>query len=169
VIETERLLLRKPVPEDVDRLLDFVADEEVMLRTGGEPGGRETAVELVERWLSRWERNGIGPFVVERDGTIVGRVGFLVWDTGTWRTSNYADAGDRAETELGWAILSSAWGHGYATEAARAALDWAPPGRIVSLIAPDNVRSIRVAVKLGAQPEQMVTTFGPAIVWVHER
>ena len=52
--------------------------------------------------------------------------------------------------------------------------DWAyaerDVDRIISLIAPDNARSIRVAEKLGATPEQTISTFhGPATVWVHPR
>ncbi len=60
------------------------------------------------------------------------------------------------ETELGWAILSAHWGHGYATEAALAARDWIERDRIISLIHPANVRSQRVAEKLGARIEQRV-------------
>jgi RimJ/RimL family protein N-acetyltransferase len=42
--------------------------------------------------------------------------------------------------------------------------------RLVSLIDPRNVRSIRVADKLGAEPQQLVATpHGPAVVWVHPR
>jgi RimJ/RimL family protein N-acetyltransferase len=42
--------------------------------------------------------------------------------------------------------------------------------RLISLIAPDNVRSIRVAAKLEATPERLVpTAHGPAVVWVHPR
>ena len=102
-----------------------------------------------------------------------GRVGFIVWDARTWETSTYELAGAHAETELGWAILSRHWGHGYATEAALAAREWARQRgqeRIVSLIEPRNVRSVRVADKLGAVPEQLVQTdHGPTLVWVHPR
>jgi RimJ/RimL family protein N-acetyltransferase len=118
--------------------------------------------------VRRWERNGVGQFIVELDGEIIGRVGFLVWDSRTWETSAYDLAGDHAETELGWAILSRHRGHGYATEAARAARASIESERIISLIHPDNVRSQRVAEKLGARPgERVETPGGPADVWVH--
>ena len=61
-------------------MLAFVADDEVMRWTGGEAGGRETAIEVVERWIARWETNGVGQFAVVRDGRVIGRVGLLVWD-----------------------------------------------------------------------------------------
>jgi RimJ/RimL family protein N-acetyltransferase len=173
-IETERLVLRTPSLEDADDLLDFVADPEVMRWIGGEAGGRDDAVAAIERWLERWEADGIGHFCIVRDRHVLGRAGFLVWDRRTWQSSSYAEAGDRAETELGWTLAREHWGHGYATEAALAVRAWAYVDRgverIISLIAPDNARSIRVAEKLGAAPEETISTFhGPATVWVHPR
>ena len=164
MIETERLVLRKPRLDD--DLAEFLADDEVRRWTGG---GAETARELIELWVRRWERNGVGQFVVELDGQLIGRVGFIVWDNRTWETSAYDLAGDHAETELGWAILTRHWGHGYATEAARAARRWADTvPRVISLIDPENVRSIRVAEKLGAVPTKRVQTpHATADVWVH--
>ncbi len=173
-IETERLLLRKPQLEDVDDLLEFVGDDEVMRWIGGEVGGREEAVVSVERWIARWERDGVGQFAVVHDDHVIGRVGLLVWDGLTWETSSYEAAGSHAETELGWALAQRHWGNGYATEAARAVRDWAHAehdiDRIISLIAPDNLRSARVAEKLGAErgPE-IGTPHGTANVWVHPR
>ena len=173
-IETERLVLRLPRLEDVDDMLEFVGDNEVMRWIGGEAGDRTATVESVERWIAGWELNGVGGFAVVLDGRAIGRTGFLVWDTRTWETSTYEAAGEDAQTELGWAFTRRYWGKGYATEAARAARDWAYAERgvkrVISLIAPDNERSMRVAAKLGARPEEQVeTNHGPANVWVHPR
>jgi RimJ/RimL family protein N-acetyltransferase len=167
-------VLRTPRLEDVDDLLEFVGDDEVMRWIGGEAGDRVSTVEHVERWIARWEQNGVGQFTVLLAGHGIGRVGLLVWDTRTWETSSYERAGEYAETELGWALTRRHWGHGYATEAARAVQEWAYAergiDRLISLIAPDNARSARVAEKLGARPEQQVETEdGPADVWVHPR
>lgn len=118
VIETERLVLRRPRSDDVESLLEFVGDEEVMRRIGDEPGGREKAEAFVDRWIKRWERNRVGQFIVERDGELLGRVGLIIWDRRTWETSAYDLAGDHAQEELGWALVRRAWGYGYATEAA---------------------------------------------------
>lgn len=164
MIRTERLVLRRP--QLGDDLTEFVADEDVQRWIGP----ADDPAVLLERWIRRWERNGVGQFIVELDGRFVGRVGFLVWDSRTWETSTYDLAGAHAETELGWAILNSHWGHGYATEAANAARDWIERDRIISLISPENRRSQRVAEKLGAAVEQRVETLeGPADVWVHPR
>jgi RimJ/RimL family protein N-acetyltransferase len=63
-IETARLVLRLPQPGDAETLLEFVGDEEVMRRIGDEAGGREKAEAFVERGIARWERNGVGQFIV---------------------------------------------------------------------------------------------------------
>lgn len=174
VVRSERLLLRRPEPGDVDDLVEFVGDDEVMRWIGGEAGDRAAAVESVERWLAGWERNDVGQFAVVLEGRVIGRVGLLVWDTRSWETSSYERAGEHAQTELGWALARRHWGHGYATEAARAVREWARDERaierLISLIAPDNVRSQRVAEKLGARPAETVETpHGPADVWLHPR
>jgi RimJ/RimL family protein N-acetyltransferase len=175
-LETERLVLRMPRSDDAEGLLDFVGDGAVMRPIGSEPGGIEVAVEHLERWLARWDANGMGPFVVvlPADGRILGRVGPLVWDTRTWQNSTLADAGDHAQVELGWAIGREHWGKGYATEAARAVRTWTYDERgverLISLIDPANKRSERVAAKLGAKPVETVQVpSGTARLWVHPR
>ncbi|HEY2072634.1 MAG TPA: GNAT family N-acetyltransferase [Gaiellaceae bacterium] len=163
-IKTERLLLR--LPNRDDDLSAFVADDEVQRWLGGPA----TAEETIRLWVNRWARNGIGPFIVELDGEFVGRVGFIVWDTRTWETSSFDLAGEHAQVELGWAILRPHWGHGYAPEAARAARSWLGADGLISLIAPENVRSQRVAEKLDAtRGERVETPHGPADIWVHPR
>jgi RimJ/RimL family protein N-acetyltransferase len=170
LLETERLVLRKPRLDDAEDVLEYVADPDVMRWIGGEPGDLAAAVAAIERWLGQWEQNGVGPFAVERDGHFVGRVGFLIWDANDWRVSSYA-AATTPVTELGWTFAQKHWGHGYATEAARAARAWGYERGIeslASLIHPDNARSMRVAEKLGATPAERVDVGGsPAVIWRH--
>jgi RimJ/RimL family protein N-acetyltransferase len=176
-LETERLVLRLPRLADASSAAEYLTDPEVMRFLGGETVPREDAPEVMQRWLDRWEQNGLGHFVLERreDGRFIGRVGFVVWDTRTWRQATFAEAGEHAEPELGWALVRAHWGHGYATEAARAARAWARQEqrieRLISLIAPENVPSQRVAQRLGASPTETVTLFdsGDAVVWDHPR
>ena len=173
-LRTERLVLREPRLDDVDDILELIEDEGVMRWIGGEAGDRAMAVEHVERWIARWERDDVGVFSVVLDERVIGRVGLLVWDPRIWETSSYELAGEHAQPELGWALAQRFWGHGYATEAARAAREWAYAERgverLISLIAPDNVRSERVAEKLGATPTELIETpHSPARVWVHPR
>ncbi len=163
-------MLRRPRLEDARDLLEYVRDPEVMRWIGGEPGDLEATVATIERWLGRWEANGIGYFALERDGRVVGRVGFNVWDAAVWRVAQLAEAKVPA-VELAWTIARAHWGHGYATEAARALRPWAYAHGVeslISLINPDNARSIRVAEKLDATPTETVEIEGePAVVWRH--
>jgi RimJ/RimL family protein N-acetyltransferase len=176
-LETERLVLRMPRLDDAEGLLELVGDEAVMRAIGSEPGGVDVAVEHLERWLERWEVNDMGPFLLvhRQEGTVIGRVGPLVWSSATWETAALADAGDDAEVELGWAVGSAHWGRGYAPEAARAVRDWVYEERgverLISLIDPANAKSARVAEKLGAEPGETVELFDGSLatIWVHPR
>ena len=174
-LETERLVLRLPQPDDADGLAEYLTDPEVMRYLGGATVPREDVPSVMQRWLDRWQANGFGHFVIERrdDGRVLGRAGMIVWDTRDWRHVTLDEAGEHAQPELGWALAREHWGRGFATEAARAVRDWARQKRgvqrLISLINADNVQSQRVAVRLGASPTETVTLFdsGPAVVWVH--
>ncbi|MGH3008333.1 MAG: GNAT family N-acetyltransferase [Gaiellaceae bacterium] len=167
MIETERLLLRKPRPGDAPGLLEAISDPEVMRYIqNGRTGDLAAAERSIERWLARWEESGVGQFVLERrdDGRFIGRSGFLVWDPDVWEPA------PTGETEIGWAIVRSAWGNGYATEAALALRDWAIADRgltrLISLIRPGNERSVRVAEKIGETYEREVMMMGePAMLY----
>jgi RimJ/RimL family protein N-acetyltransferase len=178
VIQTERLLLRKPVPEDAEPALDLLTDPVAMEFLGGvHPDTAADPGFAVRQWLERWEENDCGPFSIVRreDGRWLGRAGILVWDTRTWTHTTFAEAGEHAQPELGWALAREHWGHGYATEAARAVRDWAYAERgvtrLISLVLPANVRSARLAERLGATPGETVELFdnGPHVVWEHAR
>lgn len=176
MIETERLLLRKPRAADADEIVAFISDPEAVRYIGtGATGDRDAAVTAVERWLAGWEMNGVGHLVIERkdDGRVLGRVGAIVWDTRDWEIRSLAEAGEYAQPELGWGLIREFWGCGYATEAAREARDWLRDtcgvGRLISVIHPDNLRSQHVAERLGATPAYTIELrdSGPAVVWEH--
>ncbi|MGH3008332.1 MAG: GNAT family N-acetyltransferase [Gaiellaceae bacterium] len=148
MIETERLLLRKPRLDDAATL-------------GEEP-------ERLEAWLGEWEANGIGYFTVLHAGEIVGRAGFHVFDSRTWALTTFEDGGDHAVAELGWTLIPEYRGRGFATEAARAARDWGKRKTLISLIELPNVTSARVAERLGAIPGETVEIGGnPHVVWTY--
>jgi RimJ/RimL family protein N-acetyltransferase len=178
VIQTERLLLRKPVLEDAQPALALHTDPVAMEFLGGvHPDVAADPEFAVRRWLGRWDGNDCGPFSVIRreDGSWVGRVGVLVWDVRTWTHTTFAESGEFAQPELGWAFAREHWGKGYATEAAVAVREWAYAERgferLISLIEAANVRSQRVAEKLGATPGETIELFdnGPHVVWTHPR
>jgi RimJ/RimL family protein N-acetyltransferase len=177
-LQTERLLLRMPVLEDAEAALALITDPVAMEFIGGvHPDAAADPEFVVRRWLERWDENGCGPFSIVRreDGRWLGRAGVLVWDVRTWTQTTFASAGEHAQPELGWALAREHWGHGYATEAVRAVRDWAYAerdfDRLVSAIAPANVRSQRLAERLGAIPGETVELFdnGPHVLWEHQR
>jgi RimJ/RimL family protein N-acetyltransferase len=156
VIRTERLVLRKPTDDDVDALCEIYSDPEVMRYIGtGDVFDLEETRAWVEKALVRWEANGFGHFVIEHEGEVIGRAGFLVWDPDEWRTGTLPELGDRAAVELGWMLGRAHWGNGYAVEAALACRDHAfrelGLARLISLIAPGNDPSMRVAEKIGSR------------------
>jgi RimJ/RimL family protein N-acetyltransferase len=132
-------------------------------------GGIDDPHVVAQRWLDDWDRFPVGKFIAElRDeGAVVGRFGVNFYDPATWLRSTAPDA----QPELGWALAREHWGKGYATEAAAAVRDWYDADRLISLIAPDNLRSQRVAERLGARPTATVELpeGGPHLVWVHPR
>jgi len=78
-----------------------------------------------------------------------------------------------AEVELAWMLAREHWGRGFATESALALRDWAVAERgltrLISLIRPENVRSIRVAEKIGERYERDVVMGGlPAKLYALE-
>ena len=153
-LQTPRLVLRHFRGEDLDAYAAMTADAETMRHIGpGKPLTRGEAWRSIAGMLGHWELLGYGMWALERkgDGVFVGRAGFL--NPPGW-----------PGFEIGWMVGREHWGRGYATEAARVALDFAfrelGRDRVVSLIRPDNARSIRVAEKLGERPAGEVELLG---------
>ena len=138
---TPRLQLRSFSEPDLDAWAAIAADPEVGRFTGGVQD-RAGAWREIALYLGHWELRGFGQWAVvaRASGTLIGRAG--LWFPEGW-----------PELEVGWVFARSAWGHGYATEAGQAAVDWARSTlglrRIGSVIAPENTRSIAVAERLG--------------------
>jgi RimJ/RimL family protein N-acetyltransferase len=151
-LETERLTLRPCIGSDIDAFTAMLGDSEVMrfLAIDGKPMPRFGAWQSLCSTVGHWALRGFGMFaVVERaSGRFVGRVG--PWYPEGW-----------PGFEIGWTLRSEDWGKGYATEAADRCLTYAfsELGRahVISLIHPGNVRSIRVAERLGERLEGHVT------------
>ena len=142
-LETERLLLRLPEEGDLDAFAEIQGDEEAARFVGG-VDGRPGAWRGLAAIAGSWALRGSGLFsVVEKEsGRCIGRVG--PWMPEGWPGS-----------EVGWGLVRSAWGRGYATEAAIASIDWAFDtlgwDEVIHCIDPANSASIRVAERLGAR------------------
>jgi putative acetyltransferase len=166
-----------PTPQDAEALYALFADPEVMRGLGKEPvSALDDARAMIDDAIGGWRTERLGPFILETatDRHVVGQAGLMVFDARDWTPSSWATAGPHAQPELGWALIRAHWGHGYATEAAAAIRDWAYQRRsidgLVSLIPPANIRSQRVAQRLGAIPSATVTPAGSereTVVWRH--
>ncbi|MFF5125899.1 GNAT family N-acetyltransferase [Streptomyces syringium] len=82
---------------------------------------------------------------LKSSGEFIGRSGLQYWE-------------QFDEVELGWTLRADHWGHGYATEAAQACLDWGfaalDDEYFTALIRPGNEASVRVAERLGFTPRR---------------
>jgi RimJ/RimL family protein N-acetyltransferase len=161
-LQTERLVLRPPVPEDAEELAPMYADPEVMRYVGdGTTLTQEQTERSVHRMMRAWETDGFGLFTTVRqeDEAVIGRVGLIVWNPETWQVTR-AGADGPTELEVGYTLGRPYWGQGYATEAAGAARDYALNGlgadRLIALIIHGNTASEKVARKLGLEHERDV-------------
>ena len=123
---------------------------------------RDQTRAQIASWVAHWDLHGFGQWAVEERATaqLVGRAGLTHHND--WKASSL-------DAEIGWALAHSAWGRGYATEAAQAVLEWVR-GRpnlktIISITRPDNVRSRRVMEKLGLTYRGEATWHGSHQVW----
>ncbi len=143
-LRTDRLVLRAAEARDRPAFVELFSSEEV----GTYVGGAQPRAEL-ERAMPEVPGQRPGVFVVELDGAMIGMVTLDPRDAE--RPGHVRPEG--GEPELGYMFLPRAWGHGYASEACRAALGWcaaAHPGEQVVLTTQTaNSRAVRVATKLG--------------------
>ncbi|MBX6381395.1 MAG: GNAT family N-acetyltransferase [Microbispora sp.] len=142
-IKTQRLVLRRWREEDKEPFAAMNADPVVMEHFPA-PLTREESDTLAERADALFDEHGFGLWAVEADGEFIGFTGLSV----PRFTAHFTPC-----VEIGWRLARSAWGRGYATEAARAALEdgFARAGltEAVSFTAVTNVRSQAVMRRLG--------------------
>jgi RimJ/RimL family protein N-acetyltransferase len=142
-LENERLILRPPAAEDFDAWAAFAADAEAARFLGGAQP-RPVAWRSMMTMAGAWAVQGFAMFsVIEKSsGRWIGRLG-------PWRPEGWPGA------EIAWGLAREAWGKGYATEGAAAAMDWAFDNlgwdEAIHTIDPDNIGSQAVAKRLGSR------------------
>jgi RimJ/RimL family protein N-acetyltransferase len=150
-LETERLLLRAFRDDDIDAYAALSADPEVMRFLGG-PQARPDAWRSIAAMLGHWVLRGFGVWAVERksDRALLGRAGIQ-------RPEGWSSE------EVVWTLGREHWKQGYATEAARAGLDYGfkslPVAKLVSFIDAENLASQNVAKRLGYSKGSSTTLF----------
>lgn len=150
-LTTERLIIRYLRPEDEEPLLRVFGDPKVM-RYGDGVQSREWIHQWLQKTLQEYEQRGYGPYAVtQAEGQeLLGYCGLFY----------FPDVNGQPEIEIGYRFARVAWGKGYATEAAVAVKEYAFSSlgiqRLIALIDPSNVASVRVAEKLGMKYEHDV-------------
>ena len=125
------------------------------------PLSRDGAWRGIALFIGHWTLRGYGHFALEEKST-----GAFVGYCGPWFPLGFP------EREIGWALLPTAQGKGYATEAAKCARDYAY-GTLgwltaISLVAPENVPSRRVAERLKARLDGTTELRGKLVqIWRH--
>ncbi|MFK7762041.1 MAG: GNAT family N-acetyltransferase [Roseobacter sp.] len=164
IVETDRLILRKPQLSDVDAFMAFYASDRSQF-TGGPMTPRQ-AWNFFGTEIGHWEMRGFGMFTVTEKGSdrALGIVGH--WYPWGW-----------PEKEVGWVLFdSTSEGKGIACEAAKACINHAwrvlKWDTIVSYIAQGNDASVALAKRLGAaldETVQLPNPEKPGFVYRHPR
>jgi len=144
-LRTERLILRRWAPADRAPFAAINADQDVVRFLRG-PLDRAASDKLIDEIEESFDTLGYGLWALEVRATAQ-LIGF------TGLSSKTFEASFTPAVEVGWRLARSAWGHGYATEAARAALAFGfrdvDLAEIVSMTARTHERSQAVMRRLG--------------------
>jgi ribosomal-protein-alanine N-acetyltransferase len=161
-LRTDRLRLGSWLPEHRAAYAALNADPETMeffpsMLT------REQSDAMVDGYEVTFERHGFGIWSVTTvDGAFIGAVGLLPVGT---------DMPFGPTVEVGWRLARDQWGQGYATEAARAAIDWGfsecELPEIVAFTSVVNLRSRAVMERLGMHHDPAEDFLHPRVASGH--
>jgi ribosomal-protein-alanine N-acetyltransferase len=154
-LRTDRLELREFTGADIAAAHRMYTDPEVMRYVGHGPVGGESETRgMLAAYAAHQASHGFSFWaVVERaSGALIGDAGLFL------------SQGVGPEVEIGYTFARTHWGHGYATEAARACLGVAfgtlGLDEVIALVLPDNGRSLRVVAKLGMASDGRRDAYG---------
>lgn len=155
ILETSRLLLRCFEETDAAALMQVFGNEEVM-RFGPGIQTEQWVLDWLHKSLENYEKLGYGPWatVEKATGETIGYCGLFY----------FPDINGQPEVEIGYRLARPYWAKGYATEAVAAVRDYGlnvlSLPRLIAIIDPSNVASIRVAEKAGMHYEADVMLDG---------
>lgn len=144
ILETPRLVIRRLSSSDVKSLKPILGDSEVMKYSLKGALNEEGIKEYIDKILSHYDRHGYGLWGIVQKGTdeLIGIAGLI-----------YQILEDSPFTELAYRLARKHWGKGFATEAAKAILEYAfntlNIDRLISIIEPGNAASVKVAIRVG--------------------
>jgi RimJ/RimL family protein N-acetyltransferase len=150
ILETERLMLRRLIPEDLDALFVLYSDPEIRRFFPEGTLNYEDTKEELEWFLNGHPQHpqlGLWATIHKETGQFIGRCGLLPWTIE-----------GQAEVEVAYLLAKEYWGQGLATEAARAILrygfDTLHYSRLICMMYPGNIASEKVAQKMGMSLEK---------------
>jgi RimJ/RimL family protein N-acetyltransferase len=145
ILETERLILRRLVPGDLDNLFTLYSDPEVRRYFPEGVLTYEETKEELEWFLNGHPEHpqlGLWATIHKETGRFIGRCGLLPWTID-----------GQLEVEVAYLLGKDHWGQGLGTEAARGILHYGFETlnlpRLICLIDRENLASIKVATKIG--------------------
>lgn len=152
ILETERLIFRHQVMEDLDALWALYCNPEITKYIPDAPRNYQEAREELEWFLNGHPKHpelGLWATIHKETGKFIGRCGLLPWTIE-----------GQQEVEVAYTLAQDFWAQGLATEAAEGILQYAfynlKLTRLICLIDPENVASQRVAEKIGMTLEKRV-------------
>ena len=144
-VHTERLVLRRPRSNDADAMFAIHGDPATHHYSSHEPDAdRATSEVTLESWIQAWDEDGFGYWAVTLQGQedVIGFGGVRRFP---WRDGHILN--------LYYRFTPSAWGHGYASEMACAAISLArahlPRTPVFARVRAINLPSIRTAERAG--------------------
>jgi RimJ/RimL family protein N-acetyltransferase len=162
-IESDRLILRTFEESDWRALHAYYSDPICTQFTLQRILSEGESWRMLATLIGHWHLRGYGPYAIipKTDSRVIGLVG--LWFPIEW-----------PEPEIKWGLAREFWGKGYAREAAVAVREMSaailPSLQLISLILPENDRSIKLALGMGAQFEKQIDfRSGKANIYRHAR
>ena len=150
ILETQRMRFRHQAATDLDDLWALYCNPNITKHIPDAPRSREEAKVELEWFMNGHPRHpklGLWATIHKETGKFIGRCGLLPWEID-----------GQSEVEIAYTIAEEYWGQGLGTEAARAILLYGFErlnlSRLICLIDPENIASLRVAQKIGMAYER---------------
>jgi RimJ/RimL family protein N-acetyltransferase len=155
ILETDRLIVREYVEEDAEAFFKLNSDPEVLRFV---PDKALLNVEqarqlLVDHPIADYRKHGFGrgACILKSTGEQIGFAGLKYLD-------------ELGEVDVAYRLMPAHWGQGLATEAALASVRFGLTDlglkRIIGLVMPENLASVRVLEKAGLRYAERLTLWG---------
>lgn len=164
IMETERLIIREILPEDLEGFFEMDSNPKVHIYLGNNPlTNIEQSQKMIEKVRQRYVDDGISRWTMieKATGDFIGWTGFTKMEETINNRTGYHD--------LGYRLVEKHWGKGYATESAIASLDYGFTKlnleNIYAVAAIGNTASINVLEKSGLKKGEIVEAWGHDHYW----